>query len=162
MIISVPKEIHTGEKRVAIVPESVAKFKKLGYELLIERDAGLESGFLNESYQNVGASIVEDAQQLYKNADILIKINVPGIHPKTNRNELEMLKEDAYWISLFFPLNNKELVDLAKKQKVNVISTDSIPRITKAQRMDVLSSQTNLAGYRAVILGAMYLEKYFL
>lgn len=161
MIISVPKEIHTGEKRVAIVPESVAKFKKLGYEVLIERDAGLESGFLNESYQNVGASIVEDAQQLYKNADILIKINVPGIHPKTNRNELEMLKEDAYWISLFFPLNNKELVDLAKKQKVNVISTDSIPRITKAQRMDVLSSQTNLAGYRAVILGAMYSRKVF-
>ncbi len=161
MKICVPKEIHTGEKRVAIVPESVAKFKKLGYEVLVEKDAGKESGFLDESYQAAGASIVEDVQQLYKNADILVKINVPTVHPKTNKNELEMLKEDAYWISLFFPLINKELVELAKKQKVNVISTDSIPRITKAQRMDVLSSQTNLAGYRAVILGAMYSRKVF-
>ncbi|MFN3604141.1 MAG: Re/Si-specific NAD(P)(+) transhydrogenase subunit alpha [Leptonema sp. (in: bacteria)] len=161
LIISVPKEIHAGEKRVAIVPETVAKFKKLGYEIYIEKDAGKEAGFSNENYQNAGATIIEDIKKLYEDSDIFIKVNVPSIHPITNKNELEMLKESSFFIGFFFPLNNKELVLLSQKNKINVISMDSIPRITKAQKMDVLSSQTNLAGYRAVILAANYSKKVF-
>lgn len=161
MIISIPKEILTGEKRVGIVPETVAKFKKLGYQIQIEKDAGNEAGFSNEKYQNAGATIVDDIQKLYNSADILIKINIPLVHPKTNKNEIEMLKENSFYVGLFYPFLNKDLVQLAKNCKVNVISMDSIPRITKAQRMDVLSSQTNLAGYRAVILAANYSSKVF-
>lgn len=161
MIISIPKEILTGEKRVGIVPETVAKFKKLGYQIQIEKDAGNEAGFSNEKYQNAGATIVDDIQKLYNSADILIKINIPSVHPKTNKNEIEMLKENSFYVGLFYPFLNKDLVQLAKNCKVNVISMDSIPRITKAQRMDVLSSQTNLAGYRAVILAANYSSKVF-
>lgn len=161
MIISIPKEVLKGEKRVGIIPETVAKYKKLGYQIQIEKDAGNEAGFSDEQYQKAGATIIEDVQKLYSSADILIKINNPILHPKTNKNELEMLKENSFYVGLFNPFLNKELVQLAKKYKVNVISMDLIPRITKAQKMDVLSSQTNLAGYRAVILAASYSSKVF-
>jgi NAD(P) transhydrogenase subunit alpha len=161
LIISIPKEVLEGEKRVAIIPETVAKLKKLGYTIYIEKNAGQFAGFLDNQYVEAGAEIIEDVNRLYKEADILVKVNVPRKHPQTQKNELEMMKEGSFYVGFFFPLINKDLVSLAAKCKVNVLSMDSIPRITKAQRMDVLSSQTNLAGYRAVILAANYSKKVF-
>lgn len=161
MIISVPKEILEGDKRVSIVPETVIKLKKLGYTVYIQQNAGSDAGFLDEQYKKAGAEIINDVTKLYKDADILIKVNIPSKHPATNKNELEMMKEGAFYIGLFYPLIHKELVQLAVKNKINVLSMDSIPRTTKAQRMDVLSSQTNLAGYKAVIIAANYSKKIF-
>jgi NAD(P) transhydrogenase subunit alpha len=161
LIVSIPKEIFEGEKRVAIIPETVAKLKKLGYTVYVQKDAGDLAGFSNQQYLDAGAEIIEDVNKLYKEADILIKVNIPMKHPYTQKNELEMMKENSFYIGFFYPLINKDLVQIASKYKVNVLSMDSIPRITKAQRMDVLSSQTNLAGYRAVIVAANYSKKVF-
>lgn len=161
MIISVPKEIHTGEKRISLIPETVAKFKKMGYTIYVQKDAGVEAGFSNKQYEEAGAIIHDNIEKIYNEADILVKVNVPSVHPLTNKQELHMMKENSYYVGFFFPLINLDLVRIALEKKVNVLAMDAIPRITKAQRMDVLSSQTNLAGYRAVIIAANHSRKVF-
>ncbi len=159
MIIGIPVETLPGEKRVSIIPETVTKLKKIGYEVFVQKSAGKNADLPDELYKEAGAQIIETAQKLYSESDIIIKINIPSIHPETSKHELDMMKADSYYIGLFFPLINLDIVKKSAEKKINVISLDSIPRITKAQRMDVLSSQTNLAGYKAVLLAANYSQK---
>ncbi|MCB1326355.1 MAG: Re/Si-specific NAD(P)(+) transhydrogenase subunit alpha [Spirochaetales bacterium] len=159
-VVGVPKEIVKGETRVALVPESVSRLKKLGYEIRVESGAGLLSGYADELYATEGATIVSDAASLYSGTDVLLKVQGPAQH-NSGKHELEMMKPGSILICFFLPLNFPELAQKAATHKVNVIAVDQIPRITKAQRMDALSSQTNLAGYKAVLIAANELGKIF-
>ncbi len=160
MIIAVPKEFAQDESRVALVPESVTKLKKLGYEVRVQSGAGESAGFLDAAYAEHGADVVGAAAELYGSADILLKVQRPAQHPD-GKHELEMVRRGALWIGFFYPLTSPETVRRAAECGVDVIAMDAIPRITKAQRMDALSSQTNLAGYRAVLIAAGALGKIF-
>jgi len=161
LIISVTKEFSEHEKRVAIVPETIAKLVKIGHQVQIEAGAGEASGFLDREYSEAGATIKGGVEELYSTADVLLKVQPPALHPATGKHELEMLKPGALYIGFFFPLNNPELARKGAELKIQILAMDAIPRITRAQRMDALSSQTNLAGYKAVILAANHLHKIF-
>jgi len=161
LIISVAKEITKGEKRVAIVPESISKLTKIGHAVQIEAGAGKASGFSDEEYAEAGAKIISDIAALYSGTDLLLKVQPPEVHPSAGKHELEMLKPGALLIGFLFSLINIEAVKKAASLKIDMISMDAIPRITRAQRMDALSSQTNLAGYKAVLMAANEINKIF-
>ena len=160
MIISVPKEIAKGEKRIAIAPETIAKLIKIGHSIQIQTSAGLEAGFTDSNYKEAGASILDDIQKLYSSADLILKVQPPQDHP-SGKHELEMMKKGSLLVSFFYSLSNPTLAKKAADNGIDIISMDAIPRITRAQRMDALSSQTNLAGYKAVIMAADALHKIF-
>lgn len=161
MIIAIPKEIQKGENRVAMVPDVAAKLIKKGFTVSIEKDAGMNAGFTNEKYEAAGVKVVSDLTELYANADIVLKVQKPIEHPSYKKNELELMKKGTLLITFFYSLFNPELVKKAAELGINVISMDAIPRTTLAQRMDALSSQANLAGYKSVLLAANYLKKIF-
>ncbi|MDE0911421.1 MAG: Re/Si-specific NAD(P)(+) transhydrogenase subunit alpha [Myxococcota bacterium] len=160
MIIGVPKEIATGERRVALVPEGVKALKKLGVDVLIETGAGVEAGFTDQSYIDEDAKIASSAAEVFNSADIVIKIAPPQVGGPTG-NEIEALREGSAVISLMKPLDLPELAAQLAARKVTAFSTELMPRITRAQSMDVLSSQSTIAGYRAVLMAAMALPRVF-
>ena len=161
MIVAVAREILKGENRVALSPEGVEKLRKHGFEIHVQAGAGQASGLLDEDYVSQGAKIVADAGALYESADILLRVQPPGEHPDTGKHELDMLRSGALWIGFFYPLHNAALVKRAQERGVDVLAMDAVPRITRAQRMDALSSQTNLAGYKAAVIAAEALGKIF-
>ncbi len=161
MKLVIPKEMTHGEKRVALVPESVIKLQKIGHTVHLQRGAGEPAGFPDFLYEKEGATLVDDVSQLYGSADLILKVNPPSLHPQTNTNELQMMRKGSMLVSFFYSMSNPELARLAASCGVQVIAMDAIPRVTRAQRMDALSSQTNLAGYKAVILAADHLHKIF-
>lgn len=161
MIIAVPKEIMEGENRVAIVPDVVSKLIKKGFEVRVEKNAGLKAGFPDEKYLNAGAKIINDVEELYQNANIVLKVQRPIIHPAKGKHELELIGKGKLLISFFYSLHYPDVAKKAADLGVDVISMDAIPRTTLAQRMDALSSQANIAGYKSVILAANYLHKIF-
>lgn len=161
MIIGVPKEIYPGENRVAMVPDVAGKLIKKGFEILIENDAGLNAGFTNQEYEKVGVKVLSDLQELYSKSDIILKVQRPIEHPQYGKNELELMKSGTLLITFMYSLHYPELAKRAAELGINVISIDAIPRTTLAQPMDALSSQANIAGYKAVILAANHLHKIF-
>ncbi len=161
MIIGIPKEIFPGENRVAMVPDVAGKLIKKGFEVFIERDAGLNAGFTNEEYEKVGVKVLSDLKELYSKSDIILKVQRPIDHPQYGKNELELMKPGSLLITFMYSLHYPELAKKAAELGINVISMDAIPRTTLAQPMDALSSQANIAGYKAVILAANYLHKIF-
>ncbi len=161
MIISIPKEIMEGENRVAVVPDTVSKLIKKGFEIQIEKDAGLKAGFTNSEYEENGAKIVEDVNLLYSTADIVLKVQRPLERKETGKHECDLLKEGSLLITFMYSLHYPEISKKCAEKKINVISMDAIPRTTLAQKMDALSSQANLAGYKSVIITANTLRKIF-
>ena len=160
MVIAVPKEILPGENRVACVPDVASKFIKSGFQVQVEKDAGLNAGFTNEMYEKSGAKIVS-LNELYSSADIVVKVQRPLDHPEAGKNELDLFKEGTLLITFLYPLNYPELAKKCAEKKINVISMDMIPRTTLAQKMDALSSQANIAGYKSVVMCADTLGKIF-
>ena len=161
MIIAVPKEIMPGENRVACVPDVVSKFIKAGFELQVEKDAGLNAGFTNEMYESAGAKVIDNLNDLYSSADLVLKVQRPLDHPEAGKHELDLMKDGTILITFLYPLNHPELAKKCAEKKINVISMDMIPRTTLAQKMDALSSQANIAGYKSVIMCADALGKIF-
>ena len=161
MIIAIPKEILPGENRVASVPDVTSKLIKAGFQVQIQKDAGLNAGFTNEQYSSAGAKVIDNLSELYSNADIVFKVQRPLDHPDTGKNEIELMKEGTILITFLYPLNFPDAAKLCAQKKVNVISMDMIPRTTIAQKMDALSSQANIAGYKSVIMCANELGKIF-
>jgi NAD(P) transhydrogenase subunit alpha len=155
MTIAVPRETKEREKRVALTPDVVKALVTAGYECRVEKDAGLASYFADEKYVAAGATIVDSAEQLYSMADVVLKVNPPA------PTEIAWMKTDAVLISLMFAATNASMVEVCMKQGITAFSMDAIPRISRAQKMDVLSSQANLAGYESVIMGAAALGKIF-
>ncbi len=154
LIIAVPKETIPGENRVAATPEVAQKLIKLGYEVRIEKNAGLHAGFLDEKYKEAGAEIVENVTELYSSADVILKVQRPV-------NEIDLMKKGTFLITFLYPLNYPEISELCAEKGINTISMDMIPRTTLAQKMDALSSQGNIAGYKSVIMCANELGKIF-
>ncbi len=155
MTIGVPKEVKAGERRVAIVPETVKRLAGKGIAVAVEAGAGAGAWLSDEDYRNAGATVGPAAHAVLGGADLVVKI-----HPPTPR-EIDLLRPGAALISLLYPSMNIELVRALAARGVTAIALDQIPRTTLAQTMDVLSSQGTAAGYRAVILGAEALPKFF-
>jgi len=161
VIIGVPKEILEGENRVAVVPDVASKLIKAGFEIHIEKDAGLKAGFTDSAYQQAGVKIFSDLTGLYNSAEIILKVQRPLNHPELNKNELDLMRKGTLLITFLYPLYYTDLVKKSAELGINVISMDMIPRTTLAQKMDALSSQANIAGYKSVIMTANVLGKLF-
>jgi NAD(P) transhydrogenase subunit alpha len=155
MKIGILKDTKPGERRVALVPESIVRLKKKGLDVVIEAGAGTGASFPDSAYTEVGALVESSAAAVSSAADVLLRINAP-----TNE-ELDAVPEGKGLVSLMFPLGNNDLVTRCRDRKLTAIALDRIPRITLAQSMDVLSSQSNVAGYRAVVVAAQQLPKFF-
>ena len=161
MIISVPKEIMPGENRVACVPDVVSKLIKAGYEVQVEKEAGLNAGFTNEQYQKAGAKIIENLSDLYSNADLVFKVQRPIDHPTAGKHEVDLMKKGTILVSFVYVLHYTDVAKKCAEKGIELISMDMIPRTTLAQKMDVLSSQANIAGYKSVLMAANELGKIF-
>lgn len=155
MLIVVPSETHPGERRVALIPDSVKMLKNLGAEVQVQSDLGIESGFSNQEYEAAGAIVTGDRGKLLSTGDIVLRVRKPTIE------EVAQLKEGAIHISYLDPFNDRELVAALAEQGVSAISMEMIPRTTRAQKMDALSSQASLAGYVMVLLAANKLDSIF-
>ena len=158
--IGVPKEIVSGERRVAATPATVKKLQKLGFDVLVEHAAGEGANFSDASYQAAGCEIVQTATELWERADIILKVQPPQDHPN-GTHEADMLGADQSLISFIWPAQNQDLVERLSNQQATVLAMDAIPRISRAQKMDALSSMANIAGYRAVIEAANQFGRFF-
>lgn len=160
MIIGVPKEIAPGERRVALVPDAIAKLIKSGHTVLVQADAGLNASLPNTAFTKAGAEVVEMGQ-LYAQAQALVRVARPSIDPEHGIDELALLHPDMLLIGLLSPLGSPEYVATLARTGVTALSMDTIPRTTRAQAMDALSSQSSVAGYKAVIIAAERLPRFF-
>ena len=155
MQIGIPKETHPGENRVPIIPDTVKKLCQLGAEVLIEEGLGLGSGFRDKEYTEAGANISPDRTALFSNSDILLRLRKPDL------SEVALMKSGCIHISYLDPFNEQELVQALKDRGVTSLSMEMIPRSTRSQKMDALSSQANLAGYVMVLQAAAHLPRIF-
>ncbi|MCP9481531.1 Re/Si-specific NAD(P)(+) transhydrogenase subunit alpha [Shimia sp. CNT1-13L.2] len=155
MKIGTPKEVFDGENRVAMTPDSAKQLQKLGYECAIETGAGLAAGFSDASYEEAGVEIIKTPAALWKAVDIVAKVRQP------NETELKRLTKDKTLISFFNPAGNEDGMEVAKSKGANVIAMEMVPRISRAQKMDALSSMANIAGYRAVIEAGNNFGRFF-
>jgi len=153
--IGTPKEILDGENRVAMTPDSARALQKLGYDCAIETGAGERAGFRDADYEAAGVEIVKTAAALWKGADIVAKLRVP------TETELKRLRKDQTLISFFNPAENETGLEIAAKKGASVIAMEMVPRISRAQKMDALSSMANIAGYRAVIEAGNNFGRFF-
>ena len=155
MVLAVPKESWPGERRVAATPETVTRLTGMGFDVRIEADAGLKAAFADEEYAKAGGTVVTDAGALWAAADVLLKVQPPS------PEEADRLKPGAVLIAFLWPGKNKDLIERLATRKVTAIAIDQVPRITRAQKMDALSSMANIAGYRAVIEAASFYGRFF-
>ena len=155
MVLAVPKESWPGERRVAATPETVTRLVGMGFDVRVEADAGLKASFADEEYAKAGATVVTDGAALWTAADVLLKVQPPS------PDEADRLRPGTVLISFLWPGKNKDLIERMAARKVTAIAIDQVPRITRAQKMDALSSMANIAGYRAVIEAASFYGRFF-
>jgi len=155
MKLAIPKETAAGERRVALAPESVAPLKKAGLEVQIQSGAGEGAFFADTEYEKAGARVVADAGKLLGEADIVAKVQKPS------SSEVDRLREGAVLIGFLQPASSAELIQRLAKRKIAAFAMEAIPRISRAQKMDALSSQASIAGYKAALIAAGSLGKYF-
>lgn len=153
--IGAPRETAPGEQRVAMTPDSALQMQKLGYACLIETGAGKASGFADDAYRAAGVTVVDTAEALFAGSDVIAKVRPP------ESAEVSKLAPGKTLISFFYPAQNRELLEEAKATGANVIAMDMVPRISRAQKMDALSSMANIAGYRAVIEAGNNFGRFF-
>ncbi|GAB4355600.1 MAG: Re/Si-specific NAD(P)(+) transhydrogenase subunit alpha [Gammaproteobacteria bacterium] len=161
MLIGVPKEINEGEKRVALTPEVAVHLQKLGFDLAIERGAGTAAHYSDEDYAKAGVRLVEDPRDLWHNADIIMKVRPPQPHPELGFYGIELLKEGQTLICFIYPTQNHHMLEELAERGVSAIAMDAVPRISRAQKMDALSSMANIAGYRAVVEASHHFGRFF-
>jgi len=154
-VIGVPREIFPGEKRVATVPEAVQKLAKLGFSVIVQSGAGEAASISDEAYAAAGAKVVPDAAAVWSGADIVFKVRAP------NSDEVRGMREGQILVSFIWPAQNPDLLRELAAKKVTVLAMDSVPRISRAQKLDALSSMANIAGYRAVIEAAHHFGRFF-
>ncbi|EHI48657.1 NAD(P) transhydrogenase, alpha subunit [SAR116 cluster alpha proteobacterium HIMB100] len=155
MIIGSPAERASSEARVALTPDSAKQLQKLGHECIIQKGAGTQAGFSDAAYEEAGVKVVGTAKALWEGADVVVKVLGP------DKTELKYLNASKTLISFFWPAQNAELLDAVNKTGVTVLAMDMVPRISRAQKMDALSSMANIAGYRAVIEAGNNFGRFF-
>ena len=161
MKIGIPKEIHLGEKRVATTPDAATQIMKLGFSVCIESGAGLNADISDAAYQAVGVEVLLDAPTLWREADIIMKVRAPEQHPELGIHEVDLLPDGGRLISFIWPAQQPELMDKLAAKNATVLAMDSVPRMSRAQKCDALSSMANIAGYRAIVEAAQHFGRFF-
>ena len=161
MLIGVPREIARGERRVALVPDVVAQLTRAGHRVIVERGAGQRAGFTDEAYRAAGCDLADVPAEIYSSAQMILKVQRPGREEAGGEAELNLLKEAAILIGLLQPSGDPALFQQLAERKIIACSMELVPRTTRAQMMDALSSQSTVAGYKAVLLAANALQKFF-
>ncbi len=154
MKVGIPKELNSNESRVGATPKTVERLKKQGFEVAIQRGAGTDANFADADYEKAGATILDSIEAVYENSDIILKVLA------VTDSEIEMMHKDQVMLSYLAPAQNQDLLKKLADKGVNAIAMDAIPRISRAQKMDVLSSMANIAGYRSVIEGANHFGRF--
>ncbi|MFC4260943.1 Re/Si-specific NAD(P)(+) transhydrogenase subunit alpha [Marinobacter lacisalsi] len=155
MMIGIPRERKSGENRVAIIPSGITPLLEAGYEVVVESGAGLPAHFSDDEYRHAGAIIAGDAESLYRQAQVILKVLAP------DSEEADLLQPESTLICLLDPWFNRPLLEQLAARSVQAFALDLVPRTTRAQSMDVLSAMAGISGYRAVLSGAMALPRYF-
>jgi NAD(P) transhydrogenase subunit alpha len=161
MKIAVPKEVLAGERRVAATPDTVGRLRKLGFEVAIEAGAGEGASFPDELYRKAGAEVVADTRALWTAGDIVLKVQPPLPHPSLGVHEVELARRGAFLVSFLWPARSGELIERLKAAGVDAFAMDAVPRISRAQKLDALSSMANIAGYRAIVEAASRFGRFF-
>lgn len=159
--IGVPRETAEGEQRVALIPDTIKRLTGAGAKVVVESGAGAGAFIDDEAFTAAGATIAPDARSVYQQADLIIKVQRPAAGEDGRSNEVELLKDGSTLIALLAPMVNLDLVRRLAEKRITAFSMDAIPRTTRAQSMDVLSSQSTVSGYKAVLLAAAHLPKFF-
>jgi NAD(P) transhydrogenase subunit alpha len=154
MKVGIPSEISPNELRVAATPKTVKRLLKQGFEVAIQHNAGVKANFSDKDFEEAGATIVPTAADIYGKSDIVLKVKEPAVE------EIPLMREGLVMLSYLWPAQNQDLLQKLADKKVNAIAMDAIPRISRAQKMDVLSSMANIAGYRAVIEGSYHFGRF--
>ena len=157
MKIGIPKEVHVGEKRVATTPDVAKQLIKLGFEVAIEAGAGSAAHYSDASYVEAGVTVVKNSHDIWTESDIILKVRAPEL----NKGEIDLLHEKQILITFLWPAQNPDLLQKLAEKKVTALAMDSIPRISRAQKMDALSSMANIAGYRAIVEAAQHFGRFF-
>jgi NAD(P) transhydrogenase subunit alpha len=160
MLIGVPREIANGERRVALVPDVVSQLTKAGHRVVVERGAGLRAGFTDEAYRTAGCDLADSAEEIYSTAQMILKVQRPG-STEAGKGELDQMTEGSVLIGLLQPSGDPALFKELAERRIVACSMELVPRTTRAQMMDALSSQSTVAGYKAVLLAANALQKFF-
>ena len=156
MKVGITREVHPGERRVAATPETARRLiEKLGFEVVVQRDAGAAASFPDDSYAGVGCHLVDDGSDVWEPSDVVLKVRVPQDH------EIQQMKPGQTLIGFLAPAQNEELLKKIGERKANALSIDAVPRISRAQKLDALSSMANIAGYRAVVEAAGLFGRFF-
>ena len=155
MQIGIPKEIHEGERRVATTPEVAKHLQKLGFDVAVESGAGAAANYPDELFREAGVEIIDTAADLWERSDIIFKVRAP------EGGEVGLLSEGKILVSFIWPAQNEELMKSLAERKATVLAMDSVPRISRAQKLDALSSMANIAGYRAVVEAAQHFGRFF-
>ena len=161
MKIGIPKEIHDGEKRVATTPDVAKQLIKLGFEVLVESGAGEGSSLSDAAYTEAGVTVVEGPKAVWDDSDIILKVRSLEFNSSLSSEEVDLLREKQVIITFLAPAQNPDLLKKLAEKKVTALSMDSVPRISRAQKMDALSSMGNIAGYRAVVEAAQHFGRFF-
>jgi NAD(P) transhydrogenase subunit alpha len=160
MLIGVPREVASGERRVALVPEVVSQLARAGHRVVVERAAGIRAGFTDEAYRSAGCDLADSAEEIYSTAQMILKVQRPG-RDEAGGAELDRMKEGSVLIGLLQPSGDPALFQQLAERQIIACSMELVPRTTRAQMMDALSSQSTVAGYKAVLLAANALQKFF-
>ncbi|HEY7586457.1 MAG TPA: Re/Si-specific NAD(P)(+) transhydrogenase subunit alpha [Candidatus Deferrimicrobiaceae bacterium] len=161
MKLAVTREVREGERRVALVPESCRKMVQAGIEVTVESGAGESAFFADDSYREAGAAIGNDVAGLLGGADFVLKVQPPSIHPALGVHEADLMREGAMLLGTLAPARFPDVVEKLAARRISAFSTDRIPRISRAQSMDTLSSMANIAGYKSVLIAANALPRFF-
>jgi NAD(P) transhydrogenase subunit alpha len=161
MIVGIVKETFPGEKRVAMIPANIPQLTKLGLEILIEKDAGKAAGYPDSAYEAKGAKIAATRAELFSKAEIVLYVRGLGANPEVGKSDLELMKKGQALVGMFEPLSEPDSIKSLAEKGVSAFSMELMPRITRAQSMDTLSSMATVAGYRAVLLAAEALPRMF-
>jgi NAD(P) transhydrogenase subunit alpha len=157
----VPREIFAGEARVAVTPEVVRELGALGFEVTIEAGAGEAASFSDAAYRDAGADVADSAQALYSSADIIFKVRAPQVNAEHGYDEVDLLRAGQIVIGFLWPALDPELLERLAARGVTALSMDAVPRISRAQKLDALSSMANIAGYRAIVEAAQHFGRFF-
>jgi len=159
--IAVPRETAPGERRVALVPEAVAGLVRSGHEVLVEQGAGEAAWFTDREYQQAGAKLVDNPQALLGQADVVVKVHRPIARAAPQHHEIDLMREGATVVGLLYPDSEAGLVERLVARRVTSFALERLPRISRAQSMDALSSQSTVVGYLSVVRAALALPKFF-